>query len=61
MLFLTGEWPLATAAVIFTFLVAGSGVFGLGWWVLRGDRLNHRAEPGGHYPGESEEPTADEG
>lgn len=52
-----GEWPLATAAVIFTFLVAGSGVFGLGWWVMRADRLNHQAEPepSGHYPGEDEE------
>jgi Flp pilus assembly protein TadG len=27
-----------------TFLVAGLGVVGLGWWVLRKDKLNRAAE-----------------
>lgn len=50
----TGEWPIATVAVIFTFAVAGAGVVGLGWWVVRGDRRNHAAEGLGaeRYPDE---------
>jgi hypothetical protein len=27
-----------------TFLVAALGVVGLGWWVLRGDAINRKAE-----------------
>jgi hypothetical protein len=27
-----------------TFLVATLGVAGLGWWVLRGDAINRKAE-----------------
>ncbi|MGH7903776.1 MAG: hypothetical protein ACREPA_06575 [Candidatus Dormibacteraceae bacterium] len=58
-MYLIGEWPLATAAVILTFLVAGGGVVGLGLWVLRGDRMNHAPEPAQHYPDEAEHPSPD--
>ncbi|HEV2026937.1 MAG TPA: hypothetical protein VGS16_00190 [Candidatus Dormibacteraeota bacterium] len=44
MVFLAGEWVPAWFAMSVTFLVAFLGVIGLGWWVLRGDRLNRAAE-----------------
>jgi hypothetical protein len=43
-MFLAGEWVPAWLALSITFLVASLGVVGLGWWVLRGDRLNRAAE-----------------
>ena len=43
-MFLAGEWVPAWLALSVTFLVASLGVVGLGWWVLRGDRLNRAAE-----------------
>jgi hypothetical protein len=43
-MFLAGEWVPAWLAMSVTFLVAFLGVVGLGWWVLRGDRLNRAAE-----------------
>ena len=42
--FLAGEWVPAWLAMSVTFLVAALGVVGLGWWVLRGDKLNRAAE-----------------
>jgi hypothetical protein len=44
VVFLAGEWVPAWLAMSVTFLVASLGVVGLGWWVLRGDRLNRAAE-----------------
>lgn len=39
-----GEWVPAFVGMGLAFLVASSGVIGLGWWVLRGDRLNREHE-----------------
>jgi hypothetical protein len=33
-----------------TFLVAGIGVAGLGWWVLRGDARNRKTEASSEPP-----------
>ena len=44
-MYLIGEWVNAWLWMSLTFLVAGIGVVGLGWWVLRGDARN-RATPG---------------
>jgi hypothetical protein len=44
VVFLAGEWVPAWLALSVTFLVASLGVVGLGWWVLRGDKLNRAAE-----------------
>jgi len=41
---LIGEWVPAWLFMSVTFLVAALGVAGLGWWVLRGDARNRRAE-----------------
>lgn len=43
-MFLAGEWVNAWLFMSITFLVAGIGVAGLGWWVLRGDARNRAAE-----------------
>jgi len=52
VVFLAGEWVPAWLWMSVTFLVAGIGVVGLGWWVLRGDALNRAAEesPGTESP-----------
>ncbi len=44
MLFLSGEWVFAWLGMSLAFLVASGGVVGLGWWVLRGDARNRKAE-----------------
>jgi hypothetical protein len=41
---LVGEWVPAWLWMSMTFAVALLGVVGLGWWVLRGDALNRKAE-----------------
>ncbi len=41
---LAGEWVPAWLWMSLTFLVAGIGVGGLGFWVLRGDARNRAAE-----------------
>jgi hypothetical protein len=41
---LVGEWVPAWLGMSLAFLVATSGVIGLGWWVLRGDAINRAAE-----------------
>jgi Flp pilus assembly protein TadG len=41
---LIGEWVPAWLGLSATFLVAALGVVGLGWWVLRKDKLNRAAE-----------------
>jgi len=41
---LVGEWVPAWLWMSMTFLVATLGVVGLGWWVLRGDARNRKAE-----------------
>ncbi len=41
---LAGEWVSAWLAMSLAFLVAGLGVVGLGWWVLRADARNRAAE-----------------
>jgi hypothetical protein len=43
-MYLAGEWVNAWLLMSITFLVAGGGVVGLGWWVLRGDARNRAAE-----------------
>lgn len=43
-MFLAGEWVSAWLWMSITFLVATTGVIGLGWWVLRSDARNRRAE-----------------
>ena len=47
MVVLAGEWVSAWLAMSITFLVATLGVTGLGWWVLRGDKINRAAEESG--------------
>lgn len=42
--FLVGEWVPAWLGMSVTFLVAALGVAGLGWWVLRKDKMNRAAE-----------------
>ena len=45
MVFLNiGEWVPANLLFSSAFIVAGIGVVGLGYWVIRGDRLNRRHE-----------------
>jgi hypothetical protein len=44
VLLLIGEWVPAWLGLSVTFLVAALGVVGLGWWVLRKDKLNRVAE-----------------
>jgi hypothetical protein len=44
VVFLAGEWVPAWLGLTLTFLVAGLGVVGLGWWVLRKDKMNRVAE-----------------
>ncbi|MHB8588843.1 MAG: hypothetical protein ACYDA0_08320 [Candidatus Dormibacteraceae bacterium] len=44
MVFLAGEWVPAWLGMSVTFLIASLGVAGLGWWVLRKDKLNRAAE-----------------
>ncbi len=41
---LVGEWVPAWLGMSVTFLVAALGVVGLGWWVLRKDKLNRAGE-----------------
>jgi hypothetical protein len=41
---LSGEWVNAWLEMSIALLVASLGVVGLGWWVLRGDRLNRVSE-----------------
>jgi hypothetical protein len=44
VILLAGEWVPAWLGMSVTFLVASLGVVGLGWWVLRGDARNRKAE-----------------
>lgn len=44
VILLAGEWVGAWLFMSLAFLVAVAGVTGLGWWVLRGDAQNRRAE-----------------
>ena len=44
VILLAGEWVGAWLFMSLAFLVAVLGVTGLGWWVLRGDAINRRAE-----------------
>jgi hypothetical protein len=41
---LVGEWVPAWLGMSVTFLVAALGVVGLGWWVLRKDKMNRAAQ-----------------
>jgi len=41
---LAGEWVPAWLGLSATFLVAALGVVGLGWWVLRKDKMNRAAQ-----------------
>jgi hypothetical protein len=43
-MFLAGEWVDAWLWMSITFLVAATGVIGLGWWVLRADAKNRGTE-----------------
>jgi hypothetical protein len=51
VVFLAGEWVPAWLGMSVTFLVAGLGVVGLGWWVLRKDKLNRAAEEAAEVAG----------
>jgi hypothetical protein len=42
--YLAGEWWTANIGFGLVLLVAGLGCVGLGWWVIRGDRLNRARE-----------------
>jgi hypothetical protein len=44
VILLIGEWIPAWGWMSLAFLVATLGVFGLGFWVLRGESLNRRFE-----------------
>ena len=44
VIFLVGEWVPAWLGMSVTFLVAALGVAGLGWWVLRKDKMNRAAQ-----------------
>jgi hypothetical protein len=50
MRLLAGEWVGAWLEMSLTFLVAGIGVAGLGWWVLRGDARNRKTEASSEPP-----------
>jgi len=58
VVYLYGEWPFANLFFGFAFLAAAFGVAGIGYWVVRSDRLNRvgeEAEPaaaGDHEPAE---------
>jgi hypothetical protein len=56
VIWLAGEWVGAWLGMSVTFLVAGLGVVGLGWWVLRKEALNRAAEEAA----EKAEPKAQE-
>jgi hypothetical protein len=55
---LAGEWVGAWLEMSLTFLVASLGVAGLGWWVLRGDARNRRADAAAETPPEPEHTEA---
>jgi hypothetical protein len=42
--YLYGEWPFANLLFGTVFLVAALGVAGIGYWVVRSDRLNRVGE-----------------
>jgi hypothetical protein len=50
-----GEWVTAAVGLGLAFLVAVIGVSGLGWWVLRGDRLNRTYQDTGIGHGAGDE------
>jgi len=50
-----GEWWPAAVGLGLAFLVAVIGVSALGWWVLRGDRLNRRYQDAGLHHGSGED------
>ena len=52
----SGEWVNAWLWMSITFLVGALGVTGLGWWVLRGDRLNRTGESRHEPPADKEHP-----
>jgi hypothetical protein len=54
---LIGEWWQANLMMGGAFVVAGVGVFALGWWVLRGDGINRQ----GHSPGAEQETAPPQG
>lgn len=56
MVFLAGEWVPAWLGMSVTFLVAALGVVGLGWWVLRKDKMNRAAEEAA-LESQAQEPT----
>jgi hypothetical protein len=58
MVFLVGEWVPAWLGLSVTFLVAGLGVVGLGWWVLRKDKLNRADEEAAELAAEADSTEA---
>ena len=42
--YLYGEWPFANLLFGTVFLAAALGVTGIGYWVIRADRLNRKGE-----------------
>ena len=40
--YLAGEWVTANLGFGLVFLLAGAGCIALGYWVIRGDRLNRQ-------------------
>ena len=57
MVYLAGEWVPAALGLAAAFVVGGVGVTGLGYWVLRGDRIN-RTEAGEEASEEATEQPA---
>ena len=56
-MYLAGEWVPAALGLAAAFVVGGVGVTGLGYWVLRGDRIN-RTEAGEEASEEATEQPA---
>jgi putative Flp pilus-assembly TadE/G-like protein len=56
VVFLAGEWVPAWLGMSVTFLVAALGVVGLGWWVLRKDKLNRAADEAAERAAADSEP-----
>ena len=51
-----GEWWIANVLFGVVFIVAGAGITGIAWYVLKHDRLNRIAD-GTDLPETAEQPT----
>ena len=60
MAYLAGEWVTANLGFGLVFLLAGAGCISLGYWVIRGDRLNRQRALGEADQGGSAEVQTEE-